>query len=123
MGGVHIEIGEVRIVGLETVVAAVDNLVGRVGSLEAKVDALMANVDDLRALQAQGTAALDQLGTTIQTEAAQVAAILADLVAATGNQVTEADVAAAQDHLARIEAAGVAVSGIAPDAPTEPPVG
>lgn len=83
----------------------------------------MAAIDDLRAAQAAGTAALDQLGALITAEAEQVAQILADLVAAVGNQVTDADVAEAQAAVARIAAAGVAVAGIAPDAPTPPPEG
>lgn len=80
----------------------------------------MAAIDDLRAAQADGTAAITDLGALITAEADQVAQILADLVAAVGNQVTAADVQAAVDSAARIRAAGVAIAAIAPDAVAPP---
>jgi glycerate-2-kinase len=84
-------------------------------------DNLMANIDALRAAQADQGAALAELGTLIEGEAAQVSAILADLVAAVGNQVSEADVAAAVAAADRLRELGSAVSAIAPDAPVDPP--
>lgn len=98
------------------------SIVDRLDRIESKVGDLMANIDQLRAAQADGTAALGELGQLISAEAAQVAQILNDLVAAVGNQVTDADVAEAVAAAERIRAAGEAVSNIAPDAPQEPPV-
>lgn len=102
------------------------SIVDRLDRIEGKLGVLMSQADELRAAIGDLTAAASNIADAVANEAAQVGAKLDELVAAVGNQVTEADVAGIRSNVTALNAAADAIRNLVPDAPAppvdEPPV-
>lgn len=97
------------------------SIVDRLDRIEQKVDSLMAQADDLRAALTDLTAAAGNIADAVANEATQIGAKLDELVAAVGNQVTEADVASVRGNVDALNAAADAIRNLVPDAPPVDP--